>query len=331
MTKSFINVSVIIPVYNVKKYLQEAIDSIFAQTLQPYEVIFVNDGSTDGSGDFLERHYGHVDNVKIIHTENHGLGEARNEGCRHASGDFIYFFDSDDIADSSLLQSFSTALCKNDEIDIFCFSASSFLDQNSDFSSHLPSLPTYERSTDMAFPDGISAFNCLSILGYFYPNAWLYIFRRSLLVDNYLSFKAIIHEDEEFTPRLFFCAQKITVSPLVLFHRRVRVGSIMQTNRTEKNIVGYIESVKSLMILKDSVTASKTKKILGERITSNLVSIVNIMNENTFKISDLISGEIHELMRKNKNFSLTLAKYNPFLYRVLRAFKRRINKILYLD
>ncbi|HHQ4314490.1 TPA: glycosyltransferase family 2 protein, partial [Serratia fonticola] len=259
MTKSIINVSVIIPVYNVRQYLGEAIDSILSQTMQPYEVIIVNDGSTDGSGEYLEKHYGHVNTVKIIHTNNQGLGEARNEGSRYASGDFIYYFDSDDIADLSLLQNFSTALCKDKEIDIFCFSASSFLDPNSAMSSHPPSLPTYKRSSDMAFPDGISAFNCLSMLGSFYPNAWLYIFRRSLIVDNSLSFKAIIHEDEEFTPRLFFCAQKIIVSPLVLFRRRVRAGSIMQTNRTEKNVVGYIESVKSLMVLKESASTGRTK------------------------------------------------------------------------
>ncbi|HHQ6553082.1 TPA: glycosyltransferase family 2 protein [Serratia fonticola] len=331
MTKSFVNVSVIIPVYNVRQYLKEAIDSILSQTMQPYEVIIVNDGSTDDSGDYLEEHYGHVNNVKIIHTENQGLGEARNEGSRYASGDFIYYFDSDDIAETSLLQSFATALCKDKEIDIFCFSASSFLDPNSAMKSHPPSLPTYGRSTNMVFPDGISAFNCLSMLGSFYPNAWLYIFRRSLIVDNNLSFKAIIHEDEEFTPRLFFCAQKIIVSPLELFRRRVRAGSIMQTNRNEKNVVGYIESVKSLMILKEGVSSARTKKNLEERITNNLVSIINIMSEKTFELSDSISVKFHELVRENNCFSLVLAKYNPFLYRVYRAIRRRINKISYLS
>ncbi|MBM0546780.1 glycosyltransferase family 2 protein, partial [Klebsiella pneumoniae] len=90
-------VSVIIPVYNVKDYVLQAIDSVINQKVKPFEVIIVDDGSTDGSGDIIDANYDQIPFVKIIHTINQGLGQARNEGTMLASGEFIYYFDSDDL------------------------------------------------------------------------------------------------------------------------------------------------------------------------------------------------------------------------------------------
>ncbi|HBV4510143.1 TPA: glycosyltransferase family 2 protein, partial [Klebsiella pneumoniae] len=86
-------VSVIIPVYNVKDYVLQAIDSVINQKVKPFEVIIVDDGSTDGSGDIIDANYDQIPFVKIIHTINQGLGQARNEGTMLASGEFIYYFD----------------------------------------------------------------------------------------------------------------------------------------------------------------------------------------------------------------------------------------------
>ena len=69
--------SVVIPVYNVSKYVLEAIDSVINQTITPFEVIIVDDGSTDNSGELVEQYYSEIQYVKIIHTHNQGLGEAR--------------------------------------------------------------------------------------------------------------------------------------------------------------------------------------------------------------------------------------------------------------
>ncbi|MBR2735192.1 MAG: glycosyltransferase [Clostridia bacterium] len=92
-----IKVSVIVPVYNTEKYLDECLESIENQTLREIEIICVNDGSKDGSQDVLERHARSDSRVKLINQENAGVAAARNHGLRAAKGDYVAFVDSDDV------------------------------------------------------------------------------------------------------------------------------------------------------------------------------------------------------------------------------------------
>ena len=89
--------SVVVPVYDVEAYLPAALDSLLGQEGVPLEVVVVDDGSTDTSGDLAERYAGRDARVRVVHTDNHGLGAARNEGVRHATGDLLAFCDSDDV------------------------------------------------------------------------------------------------------------------------------------------------------------------------------------------------------------------------------------------
>ena len=90
-------VSVIIAAYNAEKYLEETLDSVTHQTLDAYEIIVVNDGSTDRTGEILENYRAEYKNLKVIHKENGGPSSARNAGLDIAEGEFVFFFDSDDI------------------------------------------------------------------------------------------------------------------------------------------------------------------------------------------------------------------------------------------
>ncbi|CAI1561110.1 Chondroitin polymerase [Serratia ficaria] len=321
-----VKISVVIPVYNVKKYVKQAVDSILAQSVAPYEVIIVDDGSTDGSGDLLEELYGHLEAVKIVHTTNHGLGEARNEGSRHVTGEFTYYFDSDDIAVPTLLEEFMLAYQRNSELDIFCFSADSFFDTPTN--ANQP-LPFYTRKMDKDFPDGVAAFNTLSAYGSFYPNAWMYVFRSRLLSENGLTFKPIIHEDEEFTPRLFFKAGKVAVSNKILFNRRVRSGSIMQSGRNEKNVFGYIESIKALELLRAASDSKKTKKHLSDRIYTNIITISNILEQGRITLPDELNRQFLDIKERNKSVLICLARVNPKLYRIFSLVKRRVSRSIY--
>ncbi len=89
-------ISVIIPIYNMGKYLKQAIDSVLSQTLKEIEIICVNDGSTDSSKEILQEYQSENDRIKIIDQENHGVGYSRNVGIKAASGEFIAFLDPDD-------------------------------------------------------------------------------------------------------------------------------------------------------------------------------------------------------------------------------------------
>ena len=89
-------ISVIIPVYNVESYLRQCLDSVVNQTFEDIEIICVDDGSTDGSLDILNKYASSDNRFKIISQPNQGLGTARNNGLKLACGNYIYFLDSDD-------------------------------------------------------------------------------------------------------------------------------------------------------------------------------------------------------------------------------------------
>ena len=102
VTKSKL-VSIIVPVYNTSKYLRKCLDSILAQIYEEYEIIIVDDGSTDDSGDICEEYAKKSEKIKCVHKENSGLGYARNTGLEHASGEYITFIDSDDYVTKDYL------------------------------------------------------------------------------------------------------------------------------------------------------------------------------------------------------------------------------------
>ena len=113
-------ISVIIPVYNTEKYLPRAIESVLNQSFKNFEIIIVDDGSTDNSGMISDDYSFKYKNIKVIHKENEGLGFARNTGLEYANGDYILFLDSDDYIDEETLSKVYS-IAENTQSDITVF------------------------------------------------------------------------------------------------------------------------------------------------------------------------------------------------------------------
>jgi glycosyltransferase involved in cell wall biosynthesis len=110
-------ISIIVPVYNTEPFLKKSLDSILTQTFKDFEVLIVNDGSTDNSGDICDEYALKDKRVKVIHKKNGGLSSARNAGLRIARGEFLSFLDSDDYIDKDMLKVMYT-LCRETNSDI---------------------------------------------------------------------------------------------------------------------------------------------------------------------------------------------------------------------
>jgi len=329
---SLSKLSIVVPVYNVSQYVITAIDSVINQTVSPYEVIIVNDGSTDDSGDLIEKHYNSLNYVKIIHTVNQGLGEARNVGTRAATGDYIYYFDSDDFLELNLVKDFYKILSRNKNLDILAFSAESFFDDLAEPNADTQTkLPRYRRASEATYSDGESAFNAMSRKDNFFPNAWLYIYHRRLHTQNGLFFKPIIHEDEEFTPRLFFSAGITVVTDKVYFKRRVRPGSIMQSGRSEKNAVGYLCSIEALESLIPVCKYEESKKNIKQRIVNNIINIMLIEKKSKVNFSSKTKVEFQNVFNANNSFMLRIASVNFFSYRLARFVLRKFRAVFSLS
>ncbi len=109
-----VSISVIVPVYNVEETLERCLESILSQNFKDYEIILVNDGSTDNSGSICDQYAKKHQFIRVIHKENEGLGPTRNAGVKLAKGKYVYHCDSDDWLSPNLLQDCYTAAESND-------------------------------------------------------------------------------------------------------------------------------------------------------------------------------------------------------------------------
>lgn len=241
-------VSIIIPVYNVEKYLDDCIQSVLMQTLKDVEIICVNDGSTDKSGVILEKYKQTDSRFRIISQKNAGVSAARNTGIRAAKGEYILFLDSDDFLGKpeSIERLYEKA--KNDELDEL-FYGTNVVFENAEIKKANESYGIY-YNRNQAYTDvlnGKDMFVLFSKNNDFKGNVCMQFFRRRFLIDNNLKFaEGLIHEDEIFTIQCISLAKRVAYLDEALFGRRMRPNSIMTSINYEKSILGYCNGVSIL-------------------------------------------------------------------------------------
>ncbi|UUZ49866.1 glycosyltransferase family 2 protein [Massilia sp. B-10] len=187
-----VSISVIVPAYNVEAYVGAALDSLLAQSVPFHEIIVIDDGSTDATSAVLARYRG-LPGVRIERVANGGLGRARNLGITLASGEFVYFFDSDDLLVPTFGARMQALLGGRPEVDIVYFSGLSFVDPGCKVDYLL--RPTGARPREYA--SGVAATGAMLQAGVLFSSACLYVSRRTLWADGALAFAPIVHEDEE--------------------------------------------------------------------------------------------------------------------------------------
>ena len=236
-----IKITAIVPAYNVENYIAAALDSLFAQSQRFHEIIIVDDGSGDGTGALIEQYRDRA-GVKIFHTENGGQGRARNLALAQASGDYVYFFDADDLLNADFVATMGAALRRNPELDVIYFSGTSFLDAgcSSDY------MPSYDRKIDLLYRSGIDATGAMLRRDVYFASPCLYLSRTSLWKDNALAFMSIVHEDEEIILRLSCAAAASLCTSTVLFQRRIRPESTMTLPKSQRNAHGYLCALESM-------------------------------------------------------------------------------------
>ncbi|KAA5929374.1 glycosyltransferase [Pantoea sp. Bo_2] len=228
---SDILLSVIIPTYNVEKYIVECVDSLLRQVKAPNEIIIVNDGSTDGTLALIEQNYTHLSQVKVITIENGGLGNARDTGIALAQGQFIFFCDPDDVVVDGLVTELAMVAEKHPETDLFCFNSCVYEDGHIDVTS--PKV----RHDHFGQQKPQEVFLRLLRNGRYTSAVWNYVLRKSVIEQHKLRFVRRVHEDHNFTLSVFMKCQHAWVSRQVYYKQRIRSGSL--TNSTKGNEFFY--------------------------------------------------------------------------------------------
>ncbi|WP_052343510.1 glycosyltransferase family 2 protein [Bacillus massiliigorillae] len=218
-------ISVIIPVYNVAMYLSKCIDSVINQTYKNLEIVLVEDGSSDDSGEICDYYALQDSRIKVIHKDNGGLSDARNIGLDLATGDYISFIDSDDY----IHQTFYDVLVNLITINNADIAQCDFLKIYEDNNCHniWGSKQNNENSCEITILNNIAALNNL-----YHQNCvsnvvvWNKIYKRNLFSDIRFP-KGKIHEDEFTTYKLLYKSTKVVITSNRLYYYLQRPNSIM--------------------------------------------------------------------------------------------------------
>ena len=229
--------TVVIPVYNVERYLKRCIESVLAQEWKDYEIILVNDGSTDHSPQICDDYVKAYDFISVIHKENGGLSEARNTGISHAKGEYVYFPDSDDWIEPDTFIALAEAL-ESQEFDIISF--------NRDFVKGEEDAIVSEPEVTQVF-EGKDAFVQMLKHRYITGFANDKIYRKSLFVDNNILFPSRkYYEDLGTNYKLFLSAKKVYATNQKYYHYLIdNPDSITQSWNEKKfrDMFGFYKEV----------------------------------------------------------------------------------------
>lgn len=316
-----IKVSVIIPIYNVELYLEEALDSIINQTLKEIEIILINDGSTDNSLNIVRKYEREDRRVIVINQKNQGQSIARNEGLKIVRGKYIYFMDSDDYIELDTLE-----LCyqkaEKEKLDFLFFDAISF-SKNYKLATN---IFTYDRSKLIEKNQrGQEYLRILIETKNFRCPPWLYFININYLKNNDIYFyPGIIHEDELFAYKLYLNAERVNYINRKFFKRRLRENSTMTAPKSEKNIIGYLTVARELKKILESEKEVEKLKLINVRIVdiiNNAIGILNFLDKNLQKKYKI---EIKSEFKNYLNIKSKIKLDYPNIFKIIKKIKEKV-------
>lgn len=265
-----ITFSIIVPCFNVQDYLEACIDSLLSQTYERFEVLLIDDGSTDSSPSICDRYGKQDERIKVFHKKNGGLSDARNFGLERAHGDYIIFVDSDDFIERDALETFELVLRKTyPEV---------LLTRLTDYYGSDESNVQDEEMGDF-FKDGALADRALLWEMTKSKSSWPVpkkILAKSFIDQHGLRFlKGYLHEDVDWSSRVMLSAEKFDISTAPwYYHRLKREGSIMNT-MSSKRLTDVIKMASNLIDGSEMSEVSERKKeLISNRIMRSLYPIL---------------------------------------------------------
>lgn len=277
--------SIIVPVYNVAPYLLKCVDSLLAQDITDYEIILVDDGSTDECPQICDHYVELYPHIHVIHQKNAGLSAARNSGIATAQGEYILFVDSDDYLQPNTLGILLEQV-ERDNLDVLRFRYQNVKENGEAFAPY-KDMTNYNDYSVCPI-DGLTFLNDrMSTQCY----AWLFIVRTEI-VRQELFTPGIYFEDTDWTPRMLLRAKRVASTDMVVYNYLWREGSITLSQKDlakmRKQLHDKLEILAKLNQLGNTVS---DRRWFDSMISSLVVNVVGI-------IASTFYGERKEYMRQ---------------------------------
>lgn len=262
--------SIIVPMYNVEKYLTKCIESVLSQEMSNYELILIDDCSTDSTLSCAKK-YGDIKKVKIIEKKkNSGLSDTRNIGMGVACGTYILFLDSDDYIEEGALSTIQNIINEQRNPDVIYFGF--YKEKEKEKSGSI--LYGYKSEKNHLYTGIEYAKNELQrrVLS---PAACFGIYKREFLIANKLFFKVgTFHEDELWTPQVVMKADTIYVTDYAYYHYVKRDGSITTKKDKTQNGIDLVNICKELDDMFSNIEDSKLRRLLDNHIAMRYMKAV---------------------------------------------------------
>ena len=279
--------SVIVPTYNIEKYIECCITSLATNLSSNAEILIIDDGSTDSSGNIADTLQNRYSNVKVFHKENGGLSDARNFGINQASGKYLMFVDGDDYVDESIGEIFK------------------YLERNVDAVFVGLTFETMKKTWQINYKDegalegNENIVNKMLAIRTHKNSVCMKIVRRQLVLDNNLFFQKGFSEDFNWTGRLFCYLESAISTDLNYYHYVYeREGSIMNSFSKIK-FYDVINHANSIMNEVEKVDCNKlTEKRIKQYIGFNIISIFRNIKHCKTKQE---KSEVEKLLKDNIN------------------------------
>lgn len=271
-------VSIIVPVYNVEKYLDKCLNSLVNQTFKDIEILVINDGSTDNSQAIIDKYQAqYPELLSSFLKENGGQGSARNLGLEYAKGDYISFVDSDDWLDLDFIEkSYNSAIKNNSDI-VIC----DMFDFCDDGTKKFYNCTKYNSVYEVT-PSASNKIFKKSFIGSlkFIPDKW--------------------YEDFDFTTKLLFNNPTISVVSDTFYNCNVRINSTMNNNNSLKNLdmIYVLDDLKQYAINNNLYNENIIKYLIFDHI---LITTINRVNNQHSKNKKEVLNKLTEYCRNNLN------------------------------
>ena len=301
-------VSVIVPTYNVERYVEDCIDSLISQTYPNIEIIVIDDGSKDATVYLLNQY---KDKIKLIaHDNNKGQGARRNQGIKLAKGEYIYFVDSDDWIEKDTIKELVEQAVKTGA-DLVRFNGKAFSEGGVtlkkegqyNFSHQLEHKKVY-TGEDLLDKNRRS----------FSASPCLYLIKKSVIDQHNLYFlEGVLHEDEYFTTRLFCAVESMTYINKPHYNRRYRVASTMTEQSNLHKLKSFESYLKIFKALEKDYQRPELKPAQKQFIKRQLLSVYNGLQQ----------ADIHPV-NKRKLKELKSVTFKDKVFLVLAKIKQRM-------
>lgn len=319
--------SIIIPCYNTAPYLEKCLESIINQTFKDWEIIIVNDGSTDNTKSIMKYYEEKDRRIKGITQKNQGLSAARNQGFKEAKGEYLLFLDSDDWYKGKNSLKYLSEKIDDTNPDIVVFRYQRVTEDGHLYGEDC-NLQCFEQMEESVYSGEKYLYHVLSQSAVYVWYPWRYTFRRSFWIDNDFQFRLCLFEDVDVVYSILLKAQKISILNEVIYqYRTVREGSL--TSISKENMYGLIGVSQNVICAVNNMNIDENlKKLLRNNFSMGYFTVLTEVNY--LKKED--RKEVFDILDKNRSLmNDTTRKKNLMIKGLISILGLHItSKLLYV-